>query len=83
MKEQPKLTINMTTMKEKMRNDQIDLIRKNGDYGDIFVNKLKERDDKYIQMIYDGALTGNIETNKEFVRFNKNRFQNYKNKKIS
>lgn len=83
MKEQPKLKINMTTMTEKKRNDQIDFIRKSGDYGDIFVNKLKERDDKYIQMIYDGALTGNIETNKEFVRFNKNRFKNYKNKKIS
>ena len=66
MKEQPKLKINMTTMTEKKRNDQIDFIRKSGDYGDIFVNKLKEKDDKYIQMIYDGVLEGNIETGDGF-----------------
>ncbi len=61
-------------LKEK-RKLQIDFIKKFGSYGSTFVEKLKSKDQTYIDEIYDQVVDEIIHKSKEFVKFNKYRYK--------
>ncbi len=64
----------MKKLKEK-RKLQIDFIKKFGSYGPTFVEKLKSKDQSYIDEIYDQVVDETIHKSKEFVKFNKYRYK--------